>query len=317
MVEAAYAIHLDQDAWLAGLVQAAEPGLAEELGLVGYVYDARRLPLEIESIHVRGSGRLVDYARRTVAMASTNADFVDATWRAQSVATVSQTVDMRTVESASDFVANGINDFLIVNAYDVSATGVWIGAALPTLRRPTARESLIWSRVAAHIAAGYRLRRRREGRPAAVLSPSGKLEHPEGEATEGAARAALRQSVLRMEAARGRLREQHVEQAIEGWQPLTDARWSLIDQFESDGRRYVVAVENALAPKAPDGLALREQQVVAAAASGRTTKLIAYELGLNASTVRVLLSRAARKLDLRSRAELVALYRAYARKVTL
>jgi DNA-binding NarL/FixJ family response regulator len=41
------------------------------------------------------------------------------------------------------------------------------------------------------------------------------------------------------------------------------------------------------------------------AALGRSNKLIAYELGLAQPTVRILMARAARKLGVRSRAELI------------
>jgi DNA-binding NarL/FixJ family response regulator len=50
----------------------------------------------------------------------------------------------------------------------------------------------------------------------------------------------------------------------------------------------------------------RERQVVSLATLGRTNKMIAYELGLAHSTVRVLMARASAKLHTGSRHELVA-----------
>jgi DNA-binding CsgD family transcriptional regulator len=92
-----------------------------------------------------------------------------------------------------------------------------------------------------------------------------------------------------------------------------DARWTLLDAFESDGKRYIVAImENPAVTDGPVVLSARERQVVAFAALGKTNKLIAYELGLSDSTVRVLLARAAKKLGVNTRTELVALYQAYA-----
>jgi DNA-binding CsgD family transcriptional regulator len=78
----------------------------------------------------------------------------------------------------------------------------------------------------------------------------------------------------------------------------------------------VVAVENVRVAPTPAVLSARERQVVAAAVTGRTNKLIAYELGLSDSTVRVLLGRAKRKLELRTRRELVALYAAHTNAIT-
>jgi DNA-binding CsgD family transcriptional regulator len=49
----------------------------------------------------------------------------------------------------------------------------------------------------------------------------------------------------------------------------------------------------------------RERQVVAILAEGRTTKEIAHALGISDSTTRVLLARAALRLSVRSRQELV------------
>jgi DNA-binding CsgD family transcriptional regulator len=53
------------------------------------------------------------------------------------------------------------------------------------------------------------------------------------------------------------------------------------------------------------GLTSRERQVVALLRLSRSTKEIAYQLGIADSTARVLLSRASAKMGVRSRAELV------------
>jgi DNA-binding NarL/FixJ family response regulator len=58
------------------------------------------------------------------------------------------------------------------------------------------------------------------------------------------------------------------------------ARWTLIDEFSSEGRRYIVARENGLIVRDNDRLSARESQALAFAAHGHTNKLIAYEMGL-------------------------------------
>jgi DNA-binding NarL/FixJ family response regulator len=85
-----------------------------------------------------------------------------------------------------------------------------------------------------------------------------------------------------------------------------DGRWSLVDRFESDGRRFMVAHRNEPDVRDPRALSKRERQVVAFAATGHSNKLIGYELGVSPSSVAKHLGVAARKLGVRSRAELVA-----------
>ncbi|HSC89498.1 MAG TPA: helix-turn-helix transcriptional regulator, partial [Polyangiaceae bacterium] len=62
-------------------------------------------------------------------------------------------------------------------------------------------------------------------------------------------------------------------------------------------------------PESAARLAERERQVVSNLSLGLTNKEIAFELGLAHSTVRVLVARAAAKLGVKTRAELVARYR--------
>jgi DNA-binding CsgD family transcriptional regulator len=67
----------------------------------------------------------------------------------------------------------------------------------------------------------------------------------------------------------------------------------------------VVARRNDVRVPRPDALSPRERQALSFAVLGDSNKLIAYELGISASTVGVLLYRAAQKLRCRSRAELL------------
>ena len=105
-------------------------------------------------------------------------------------------------------------------------------------------------------------------------------------------------------AARSRWRDEP-GRSLEAWRPLVGARWTLVDTFERDGSRYIVARENEAGPPGLEVLTGRERQIVGLAALGRTNKEIAYALGLAHSTVRVLLLRASRKLGASSRADLL------------
>jgi DNA-binding NarL/FixJ family response regulator len=83
------------------------------------------------------------------------------------------------------------------------------------------------------------------------------------------------------------------------------AKWTLLDQFERDGKQYLVAVRDDAACGGLALLSSRERQVVAFAARGLSNKVVGFELGISTSTVGVLLSRASAKLGVRSRRELL------------
>jgi DNA-binding NarL/FixJ family response regulator len=97
-------------------------------------------------------------------------------------------------------------------------------------------------------------------------------------------------------------------EAIRLWQWLAAGRRSLVDSFDSDGRRYLVAHRNDPDLAAPNALTLSERQIAGYAAMGHANKLIAYELGLSESTVATHLGSAVIKLGVRSRADLARLF---------
>jgi DNA-binding CsgD family transcriptional regulator len=163
----------------------------------------------------------------------------------------------------------------------------------------------------------YRLRLRANGQEAArgdltagaeaVLDPAGKVLHAEGPAKTRAAREKLKDALRAFDHARTRGSAQDAVAGIERHTPLVEARWTLVDTYEQDGKRYLVARENQAEVGGLDSLSNRERQVVAFLALGRTTKEIAYQLGIADSTTRVLLSRAASKLRTETREELLRL----------
>ncbi|MHB8817260.1 MAG: helix-turn-helix transcriptional regulator, partial [Steroidobacteraceae bacterium] len=160
--------------------------------------------------------------------------------------------------------------------------------------------------VAVHISAGWRLRRSLR-RTAAVMTSSGKVLHAEGEAQSASARDILRDAARAVDRARGALRQTDPSEALALWRALAGGRWSIVDQFESDGKRFLVAHENAPSPPGPAALDARERQVLTFTAMGHSLKLMAYELGLSLSTVSEIRADAMRKMRLKSRADVVRL----------
>ena len=98
------------------------------------------------------------------------------------------------------------------------------------------------------------------------------------------------------------------DESMAAWEGLVSGRWSLIDRFDSDRRRFVVAVRNDLRFPDPRGLSLRERQVAEFAGLGRSAKEIAYLLGVSAASVENSLRRAQAKLGLGSRLELTEFF---------
>jgi ATP/maltotriose-dependent transcriptional regulator MalT len=206
---------------------------------------------------------------------------------------------------------NGWGDFFYLNGLDPSGIGclLTLGCREPEFRL-SADESAVFRRLAAHLGAAFRCRRRlgpaaRTGQGAeAVLDPSGRVIH-----AEGAARSEhrwLASKVSAMDAARSESKRSDGLGALERWRPLNYARWTLVDSFEEGGRRYVVARENQAEAARFCDLTDRERQVVVHASLGMSNKQIAYALGISDATVRVLMARAARRFGVHSRKELLA-----------
>jgi DNA-binding CsgD family transcriptional regulator len=203
-----------------------------------------------------------------------------------------------------------------VNAQDPTKLGCIFMAPVTDRGRPRPREVHQWRCIAAHVVAAFRIRRQLVNREPdapgavdavaeAVLTPSGRVEHAAAAARGEGARTSLSEAVRAIDRARGSLRRKDPQKSVELWRALVAGRWSLLDHFDSDGRRFVLAHRNdARLPEDARGLTLRERQVLAHLALGHSNKVIAYELGLAQSTVAGHMARARRKLELPSAAAL-------------
>lgn len=176
-----------------------------------------------------------------------------------------------------------------------------VGSLAPPRRK-------LWERVGAHIAAGARLRDKLGGRGVddaeAVFDPVTESLESVSDVFDTAER---REKLLELIEAR-----RHAEsiansdpvRAMELWQGLIDGRWSLLDVIDSDGRAFTVLHENPMYVRSTVALTERERQVAYLVGRGHHIKLVAYELGLSASTVRSQLRSALRKLNCDDRSAL-------------
>jgi DNA-binding CsgD family transcriptional regulator len=204
-----------------------------------------------------------------------------------------------------------------VKGLDPSGRSAALNVGVPDLLPLSAEALAVLRKVSGHLATAARVRRRiaeaavpaaPAASPAAgadaVFTPehNGHLVHAEAPATGRRERASLLDAVRAREAART---TRGGDGSLDSWRPLVDARWTLVDAYESNGARYIVARENQADARTLDDLSERERQVVVCLAFGQTTKEIAYGLGIDASTVRVLLQRAAAKLHVDGRVGLL------------
>lgn len=292
------------------------PFVEDGLGMAAYVYDTADRPFRLRSFIVDGCP--IDGAGLAMLQDGAHDDFVRRSWIGRAAMTASETPGYATHPGVIEvFHPAGIRDVMVVNALDAIGVGCWIGAPLRALRRLQGAERERWNRIAAHVRAGLRMRLRLSGAaasaaaalacpPEAVFTTDGDPVHVEEPAMQ--ARGALRTAVLRMERARGELRDDP-DRALPSWTALVRARWTLVDSFEADRRQYIVARANPIGARPLARLSERERQVVACLSMGHTNKETAYELGLSHSTVRVLVARARAKLGVTTLPELVAIYR--------
>ncbi len=214
-----------------------------------------------------------------------------------------------------DFGSSPYRDAVGIFSGDTDGRTVQISFGIPKAspaRLPRRTQNQL-THFSAHLTSGARLRNalyRDQHTTEAVLDPSGRIVEAEGLAQAKESRERLSDAARRIDRARGRLRRAQPDEALQLWQGLVDGTWSLVEQCESDGKRYIVARRNPPGVRDPKALTLAERSVLAFAAMGYQNKYIAYSLGYSPTAVVTRLRSAQRKLGLTSRAELIAWFAA-------
>jgi DNA-binding CsgD family transcriptional regulator len=325
VIEASYDLEGETGDWLRRIGAAALALTSGKTGLAAMIWGAERRRIALTHTHVEG-----------------DPDFDPAILRAiidgdRSVELAALFLDAPPVGLASREVAHGLRDrlanpslaaltmryrardFVGVNGRAHARRGIALSFALGAGEALAVDARRMWSRLAVHLGSGLRLHDRLGAggavTPAAILAPAGRLLHVEPAAAEPRTRDELAAAARAIDRARGKLRRVDPDEAVAIWRGLVCGEWSLVDRFDSDGRRFVVAHRNVPAPEPRiEALTPREAQAVALLARGYADKLIAYELGLAPSTVAGLLARAGRKLGADSNVELIRIVRARSTK---
>jgi DNA-binding CsgD family transcriptional regulator len=317
IVEAAYDLTGDTRAWLTRLLECAGARLDRGLGTGIALFDSQTARIDRATLVIRGLDPALVAEMHAVGDLERDS-LRTITGRPTQLTTVTQGLGLTVPEARSFALMNalrphGVHDVLGAFAMNPCRWWVQLVAPMPDTTRPTRSEHATWGKLLAHVAAGARMRDvLAAGPPAiedgeAILSPSGAVQHAEPVAQSAGARESLRDAAKAIDRARSKARADD-DEALELWQGLVSGRWSLVDRFESDGRRFLVARRNDPELTDPRGLSLRERQVLAYAAMGHSLKMIAYTLGLSGSTVSLLRKRGMRKLGVSTHAELLALF---------
>ncbi|MGA3123070.1 MAG: LuxR C-terminal-related transcriptional regulator [Polyangiaceae bacterium] len=325
IVESAYDLEPNEQTWLRRLLDHAGPHLDQGFGVALSTYtpymNADDLTFEVYGRPPPSEGS-ADVLSASKAMIASYPDiFHRVLSKGGGYQTATQVMGL-TEKEAQTWIPYlehlhpvGVRDTVGFLARDPTGHAIFFSAPQPHTRRPTSRSSSIWNRIAAHISAGARLRRALHGvsfgelanEAEAVLSPTGTISHAEPSAQKPDARESLRLAAKAIDRARSKMRSNE-DEALDLWRALVAGRWSLVDQFDSDGRRFFVARKNEPDLADPRALTLRERQVLAYVAMGHSIKLIAYCLGVSSSSVSVTRRAAMRKVGLRSPADVVRLF---------
>jgi DNA-binding NarL/FixJ family response regulator len=322
--EAVYDLELGAEEWLPRVLKCGLPVLDQGFGVAGQEYGRAPEggPVELMAVHTFGLPE--SFAEGHLrALSTTDPEVLRRQLRPGCAATGSQEcVEQGTPEELAHYTSHVgcCKDVLYLTAADPRGSGVVILAPLAEVTKLGPQDAQRWHMLAAHVDAGNRLRHGLAARDPGHGHLDAELPHDAeavfdasslrvtdavGRAKEPSAARRLREAAVAVDRARGKMRRTDPDKALEIWKALVRGRWSIVDWFDSDGRRFVLAIPNEPHVTDPRGLTERESQVVAYAALGNTNKMIAYHLGLSTSRVSMLLRSAMKKLAIRTRAQLV------------
>ena len=143
-------------------------------------------------------------------------------------------------------------------------------------------------------------------RLAAVFDASGKLPEARNGAVAESARDALRDAVRHIDKLRTAAGRSDPDAALQNWEAPVRGRWSIVDKFDTDGRRFVIAVRNdVLKGTIVPNLADAENAVLALLLAGSSNEDIARRRVVSVRTVANQVQSIFAKLGARSRGELI------------
>lgn len=324
LLEAGYALDGDDDTWLANVLEHAaslsKRGFWPTIGT--YHYSPQHLHLD--QIATLGPAHAGDILKASLAVKTTT---VNHFFRGgPAVTSLSEALYAAEPELAAvvrNLSDGAVHDKLVVKGLTGQDSAVILCWLFAEQVAPTPQERHRWQCVASHLGAGLRLRRWArdldiDSPPVeAVLDAGGKVHDARAGAISRSARDSLRDAVCRLDKLRTDHGRSDPDTALPAWEGLLRGRWSLVDHFDTDGRRFVLALKNDPSFPDPRGLTERERQVSEFLGQGHAVKAISYMLGISRSAVNNCTTRAMHKLGLGSLAELAAFFAPSGLRATL
>ena len=311
VLDAAYTTCVDDRTWAHGVLEALEPVFSSNEGVGMHIvrHDAECASAQtLLHLGSGAAGELVELVHqedlRTLGPNGFRAYFYPPTM----VTTHSELEPLLTPEDRERMSVarrkTGFVDGIGILVHPEPGVAMVVFGALPRVRSPNAHERRLLSQIGLHLEAAFRLRLRPEV-VKAVVELDGGHHSVDGRCENGAGNL-LTARARRVEASRTSLRKGNHEAALDLWTALISGRFSLVPRVENGQRQYLV-LENTINTQDIRALSRRELDVLSMAARGVSTKLVAYGLGLSPATVSSTLMRAASKLGLASRLELLRL----------
>jgi len=315
IVEAAYRLEGTETEWLAAVLFQARPDVDTGCGVYGFtgneaVPNFAASPVFVQHDLDPGFGARLAELNRKAPRA------VDELVRTRLVTCggLEQTLgpDSPIVRSFRNVMkATGVKDGFSLFAQDAEGGSVTLSAPSRSVVNLAPRVRGIWRRVGLHVASSLRLRRRLAEQGTvrvALLDPSGKMQDASNAiAQDPTAQAVLGRAVAAMEQARSHAVRSSPEHALALWQGLVAGEWSLVEHWESGGRRYLAAYRNRPEVRDPRALTPTECATLKYLALGATNKEIAFALGLPAGTVSSSVTKVMKKLRVKRRVDLAVL----------
>lgn len=307
VLEAAYAPSPSDEAWAEAVADACAPLFERALGLTAVRHSA-----DLSSATVAFStGGLAPLSRSmfdTAMRQGQGSALLRSFFYPSSMVHTMRSLSTVTPRDAFDvadsaFASAGLVDAIGLLMNPMPGLAVVLYAPAATRVSLGSHQEQTYTRLALHVEAALRLRCRPES-VRAVVSSTGKVLHLERPPRGRAPRTnALTDRVRRVERARSRQARREPE-ALALWEALAAGDASLAPRTEGTRRHYLV-LDNPPSRRPMRALSNAELDVVTYAARGLSTKMIGYGLGVATSTVSVRLARAASKVGLATRAELV------------